>query len=171
MLVNVLTQYKKSLGLHIQTSTIYNKDFINSNLHLQNIRLEIHTSNELTTFLHLFMMLNIKSIRKNFFLSAAQKKYQTLFFKKALVNVQLNKNKLNLYMEYLSKLIFRDYMKQPLDNGIRIQKGRLLIIFPEVPFIFYNKNPLFKAIHTASTSIVEIKNYLYFDTKSLASQF
>ena len=168
-MINSLVIYNKTIGQHILTSEVSsNKPSVDGGF--KHITLTLKTQNEYIDFLNFYSLTGLKLQRKKFYLSASQKKYQTMFAKQAILTTKLNNTSHFKLMSYLFRFIFRDFLKQTQDSALNLKKDAFVIRMLDIPILSYNKSILFKSIFAHHINVLNPQNDVHFYGQSLSKQ-
>ena len=163
--INPLNRYSNFICLHCLSSEINiceKRDLVI----IKEIELKMKTENLFPDFLYLLWLTKIKSKKKPFFLSDAEKKFQTRIIVDSILNTKMSPLQFNVFFSYLFKHVFRDFLKQPQPKTIILLKESFLIHLKQIPFLMYNKNFFFTIVFQ-NTTYINFQLLIKFKTHSM----
>jgi len=164
-MINSLNRYSKTISSHCLSSEI-NSKFRNDFEILKEIGIKTKTENVFPDFLYLLWLTKIKSKKKIFYLSDAEKKFQTRTISDSILTTKMSQKKFHIFYSYLFKSVFRDFLKQSKPKTLVVLKKSLLINLNQLPLLMYNKN-FFFTILFQNTTYLNIQLLLKFKTNSM----
>jgi hypothetical protein len=164
-MMNPLNHYSNSIGLHCLASEIPSL-VKNDLIVVQQINLKTKTENLFPDFLYLMWLTKIKSKKKQFFLSDAEKKFQTKIIVASILNLKLSQKQFNIFFSYLFKRVFRDFLKQSRPKILALFNEQFLIHIKQVPFLMYNPGSLFIVLFQHMTYL-NIQLLIHFKPNSM----
>lgn len=164
-MISPLNYYSNSICLHSLSSEI--NSLAKTDLAaIKEIEIKVKTDNLFPDFLYLLWLTNIKSKKKQFFLSDAEKKFQTRTITDSILNTNMTQTQFNVFFSYLFKNIFRDFLRQPKPKTLILLKESFLVHLNQIPFLMYNKN-FFFTILFQHTTYINIQLLIKFKTHSM----
>jgi hypothetical protein len=165
MRINSLSNYSKTIGLHYLSSEMNSlaKDNLIS---IQGVVVKTKTENLFPDFLYLLWLTKVKSKKKMFSLSDAEKKFQTRIINDSVLETKMSQKQFNIFFSYLFKYVFRDFLKQSKPKTLILLKESFLINIKQIPFLMYNKN-FFFTILFQHTTYLNIQLLIKFKTYSM----
>lgn len=149
-MINPLNYYSKNISLHYLSSEINSR--VNDDLVIvQGVEVKTKTEHLFPDFLYLLWLTKVKSKRKLFCLSDAEKKFQTRIINDSILNTKMSHKQFNIFFSFLFKHVFRDFLKQPKPKTLILLKEGFLIHIKQVPFLMYNKDLLFTLLFQHTT--------------------
>ena len=163
--MNPLNRYSNSIGLHClasETHSIVKNDLII----IKSINLKNKTENLFPDFLYLLWLTKIKSKKKQFFLSDAEKKFQTRIIVDSILTLQMSQKEFNFFFSYLFRRVFRDFLKQSRPKTLALFTEHFLVHIKQIPFLMYNPRSLFIILFQHATYL-NIQLLVHFRTNSM----
>jgi hypothetical protein len=164
-MINSLHHYSKARSLHYLSSEI-NSLVKNDLVIIKGVEAKTKTENLFPDFLYLLWLTKVKSKKKNFSLSDAEKKFQTRIVNDSILETKMNQKQFKIFFSYLFKNVFRDFLKQPKPKTLILLKENFLIHIKQIPFLMYNKN-FFFTILFQHTTYLNIQMLIKFQTYSM----
>jgi hypothetical protein len=165
MTINSLNHYSKTISLHYLSSEI-NSLVKNDLIIIQGAEVKTKTENLFPDFLYLLWLTKVKSKKKPFSLSDAEKKFQTRIINDSVLETKMSQKQFNVFFSYLFKHVFRDFLKQPKPKTLVLLQERFLIHINQIPFLMYNKN-FFFTILFQHTTYLNLQLLIKFKTHSM----
>jgi hypothetical protein len=118
----------------------------------------------LIDFLTLFLWTHLKPKRRQFILSAAQKKYQTLGPQYPIFYIKLRQHEFYKMFDKLQrKVISNKFIKPIFEDAVFPQHGKFVYILRDVPFQFYNGSLAYREVFEQQINDLTLKFYFKFD--------